>query len=87
MDADFVFVSTTPVLLVGPVDADYTVLVQVPSGPVSFGASASITSAIGGGAYQVGDTAEHVLKLKPGDSLYAVAPSASHEVTFFAQPC
>lgn len=78
---------TTPVLLIGPVDADYDVRISGVSN-LWFGASNTITASPGGdGFHDVTTGADLLIKLKIGDSLYAITGGGNVQTSVFAQPC
>jgi hypothetical protein len=89
---DTVNVSGTPVLLFGPVDADYDVtLTGSPNQQIAVGPTSGIALGNGGGAFlftdNVGNDDLHnttQLRMKVGDSLYAVGSSGA--ISYYATP-
>ena len=81
--------TTTPSLLLGPVDADYEVTLNVFGySDVYIGASSGISVGAGNGAFSLPNTSNLlVFKLKVGDSLYGLVASGGANVGMFAQPC
>jgi hypothetical protein len=75
---------STPALLIGPVDADYEVLITHNAGGVLFVSSDDTASS--GCVFQFGTATIVPLKLKVGDSLYGAASEAD-SYGVFAQPC
>lgn len=86
MIAEFVTVSGTSQLLLGPVDADYTVTINpMGSSSVGIGGSSSITWAIGSAIYVLPSPTVTQLQIRVGESIYAVAGSSA-EISFIAEP-